>query len=414
MPSRRRLLNTTMALGVLVGAGLLARSAIGPGHDVTIPARPQAVQIDVAVDGPAPEPLPASGRSPCQYPEPGVLDSPAPAPPGWSENDLQRARTYWDSLQSAALVVLHRGEPVATWGEPSRKFLVQSVRKSLLNALIGVAVRMDSIDLAGTLGELGIDDSPRLTTAERKATVEDLLLARSGIYHSALYDPTDDRPERGSHPPGTHWFYNNWDFNALGTIFERETGRTIHGAFDEWIAGPLGMEDYGPSDVTYITRGTLSERVMGNESDHAAYLFSMSTRDLARFGLLYLCGGRWEGQQVLPTRWIAATMSGKPTGEGYDYGYLWRIDPAEKKVLFDDADVPGEIWVASGSRGHLIVVAPALELVVAHQVATEGAGVWAQTRRLVFGSSRVRWAEFEKLLRLIVRSHPASVDGAAP
>lgn len=354
-------------------------------------------------------PPPASGRTSCQYPEPGVLDSPAPAPSGWSENELQRARTYWDSLESTALIVLHRGEPVATWGDLSRKFLVQSVRKSLLNAIIGVAVRMDSIDLAAALGELGIDDSPPLTPAERKATVEDLLLARSGVYHSALYDPADDRPERGSYPPGRRWFYNNWDFNALGTIFERESGRTIHGAFAEWIAGPTGMEDYRPSDVTYVTRGSLTERFMGNESDHPAYLFSMSTRDLARFGLLYLCGGQWEDRQVLPERWVRTTMAGKPTGEGYDYGYLWRIDPAGEKTLFDDAGIPGEIWIASGSRGHLVVVAPDLELVVVHQVATEGAGVWAQTRRLVFGSPRVRWAEFEKLLRLIVSSHPASL-----
>lgn len=401
-PTIQRTLRTR-ARAVLGAASIVALTAgCGGGSE-----REEAVTTGYA-------PPPAEGTSRCQYPGPGALSSPSPVPSGWSENGLRRARSYRDSLASAALVALHRGEPVAVWGDPSRRYLVQSVRKSLLNAVIGVAVRMDSMDLTATLRELNIDDSPPLTPAEREATVEDLLLARSGVYHSALYDPADDRPERGSHPPGTRWFYNNWDFNALGTIFERESGRTIHGAFAEWIAAPIGMEDYRPSDVTYVTRGSLTERFMGNESDHAAYLFSMSTRDLARFGLLYLCGGRWEDRQVLPESWVRATMSGKSTGEGYDYGYLWRIDPADEKVLFDDAGIPGEIWIASGSRGHLIVVAPELELVVAHQVATEGAGVRAQTRRLVVGSPRVGWAEFEKLLRLIVESHPASADRPAP
>lgn len=345
----------------------------------------------------------------CAYPESGDLVRSVSPPEEWSATRLERARTYWDSLESAALVVLHGGRPVAAWGAPSERYLVQSVRKSLLNSLFGVAVRMDSIDLASSLADLDVDDSPPLTAREKRATVEDLLLARSGVYHSALYAPSEGRPERGSHPPGTHWFYNNWDFNALGTLFERGTGRTIHGAFDDWIARPIGMAEYRPPDVTYVTRRSLAEWAQGNRSNHPAYLFSMSTRDLARFGLLYLCEGRWRDRQVLPGDWIEETMDGEPTGEGYDYGYLWRIDPAEEKALFDDAGVPGEIWIASGSRGHLIVIAPALDLVVAHQVATRGTGSsWSQLRRLVLSSPRVRWVEFEKLLGLLVQAHPAT------
>lgn len=344
----------------------------------------------------------------CTYPETGDLARSVSPPAGWATVGLDEARAYWDSLESAALVVLHRGIPVAVWGTPTERYLVQSVRKSLLNALFGVGVRLDAIDLGSSLADLGIDDSPPLTAWEKKATVEDLLLARSGVYHSALYAASDGRPERGSHPPGTHWFYNNWDFNALATVFERATGRTIHGAFDDWVAQPIGMVEYRPRDVAYVTRRSLAEWAQGNRSNHPAYLFSMSTRDLARFGLLYLCEGRWKNRQVLPASWIERTMDGEPTGEGYDYGYLWRIDPAEEKTLFDDVGIPGEIWIASGSRGHLIVIAPALDLVVAHQVATRGAGSWSQLRRLVLGSPRVRWVEFEKLLGLLVQAHPAT------
>jgi CubicO group peptidase (beta-lactamase class C family) len=52
------------------------------------------------------------------------------------------------------------------------------------------------------------------------------------------------RPKRHSLAPGTFWYYNNWDLNALGKIFEQETGTRIFEEFDQRIAGPLQMEDF--------------------------------------------------------------------------------------------------------------------------------------------------------------------------
>lgn len=56
------------------------------------------------------------------------------------------------------------------------------------------------------------------------------------------------RPARGSHRPGTFWYYNNWDFNALGTIFEQASGTHIYTEFKRRIAEPLQMQDYGITD----------------------------------------------------------------------------------------------------------------------------------------------------------------------
>jgi CubicO group peptidase (beta-lactamase class C family) len=86
------------------------------------------------------------------------------------------------------------------------------VRKSLLNALVGIAVDRRQIDHDATLGALGIDDNaPSLSAMEKTATVRDLLEARSGVYHPALYEKrrmAELRPPRFSHPPGTFWYYN--------------------------------------------------------------------------------------------------------------------------------------------------------------------------------------------------------------
>ena len=62
-----------------------------------------------------------------------------------------------------------------------------------------------------------------------------------------------NRPARGSHAPGTFRYYNNWDFNVLGTIFEKRTGLKIGEAFYQRIAKPIGMQDF--SRTMSITSG---------------------------------------------------------------------------------------------------------------------------------------------------------------
>jgi hypothetical protein len=99
-----------------------------------------------------------------------------------------------------------------------------------------VLVEKGAIELDATLDDLGIDDATPLTEQERRARVRDVIAARSGEFLPAAYAPSDqdaDRPARGSHAPGTHWYYNNWDFNVAGVIVERlATGEALYAAFD--------------------------------------------------------------------------------------------------------------------------------------------------------------------------------------
>jgi CubicO group peptidase (beta-lactamase class C family) len=184
-------------------------------------------------------------------------------------------------------------------GRTTKPTELASVRKSLLSALIGIAVSDHLINLDSTLGELGIDDNPpSLTEVEKAATVRELLEARSGVYHPALYETPGMAkaiPPRGSHAPGTFWYYNNWDFNVLGTIYEHATGTGIFDAFDQKIAKPIGMQDYRPQDGSYFR---------SEASIHPAYPIRMSARDLARFALLYLRKGNWVGRQIVPEGWV--------------------------------------------------------------------------------------------------------------
>ena len=154
-------------------------------------------------------------------------------------------------------MVVHNGAVVAEWGDIAAETELASVRKSLLSALIGIAVERKELELSRTIGSLGIDDNePSLTAEEKTATVRDLLQSRSGVYHAALYESraaADARPARHSHKAGTFWYYNNWDFNTLGTIYERAARSSIFDAFEREIARPIGMQDYQRTDGSYFT-----------------------------------------------------------------------------------------------------------------------------------------------------------------
>lgn len=173
---------------------------------------------------------------------------------GWSSERLAEARSFSETLDTSAVVIVENGVVVDAWGNLSKRYQSRSMRKSYLSILFGLPVTEGKIRLSATLEELGIDDIPPLTSEERKATVADLITARSGVYHSANFETESmrrNRPARGSHPPGTFWFYNNWDFNALGSIFERATGEGMFEAFQRHIAIPLEMQDHRPEDTMY-------------------------------------------------------------------------------------------------------------------------------------------------------------------
>ncbi|MCH7756416.1 amide hydrolase, partial [candidate division KSB1 bacterium] len=106
------------------------------------------------------------------------------------------------------MLVIYDGQVLVSWGDTARRFRCASVRKSFMNALYGIYVGKEKIDLTETLADLKIDDVQSLTAQEKQAKVVDLLTARSGIFHPAAYSPRNmakNLPQRGSHAPGTFW-----------------------------------------------------------------------------------------------------------------------------------------------------------------------------------------------------------------
>ena len=203
----------------------------------------------------------------------------------------------------------------------------------------------------------------------------DLLTARSGIYHPSIKDDNGPYPEPGTHQPDEVFVYNNWSFNAVGGIFERLTGLSMGEAFKDWIADPIGMEDFRVEDVLYFE---------GPESVFPAYRFWMSARDLARVGLLYMNDGRWGERQIVPEDWISKSfVPYSDTGKGVGYGYMWWT-------------MPDASYMATGTGGQKLRLYPNRRIVLVNRVDT-GAGL----RRSIWWNwgKRVNNSNTRELLR---------------
>lgn len=290
-----------------------------------------------------------------------------PEEAGFSSSKIQRALDYVKTLATTSLVVVHNGRILFDYGETSELSYLASVRKSVLSMLFGKYVASGQIRLDKTLAELNITDHGGLLPQELEATIEDLLRARSGVYHPASNsgDHLAYAPPRGSKKHGTYFLYSNWDFNALGTIFEQETGLNIYDALEKDLAIPLEMEDFKRE----------MQRKSGDlkKSIHPAYHMWISARDMARLGYLMLREGYWKGQQIIPRDWVKKSttaltrvheMNPEFLRQGpFGYGYLWWV--------FDGQAPQGPYkgaYTAIGALGQFITVIPQLNLVIAHKV----------------------------------------------
>jgi CubicO group peptidase (beta-lactamase class C family) len=234
----------------------------------------------------------------------------------------------------------------------SRVHRLTSCTKSFLSALVGIAVDEGHLNL----DDRALDFFPGRTIANDsplkwEITVEDLLGMRSGLdwpESSASYSSSAnilwqmlssrdwvqfvlDRPVAVT--PGTTFNYSTGDSQLLGAILEQATGMTMRQFARSRLFGPLGVPlphwrwDSSPTGVAFGGGG-----------------LHLTPRAMAKFGYLYLEGGAWDGQQIVPTEWVEASVA--PAYYGYHW---WRLNNGG--------------YAALGYGGQRIAVVPELELV---------------------------------------------------
>ena len=320
---------------------------------------------------------------------------------GFSSARLAALKVWLESLDTTAMMVSVGGKSLFEFGDLSHLSYLASVRKSVLAILYGKYVENGTIRLNRTLKDIGLTEVDELMPIELGATIENLITARSGIYHPASNagDSTASAPPRGSQRPGTYYLYNNWDFNAAGAAFEILTGKDIYDALGSDLAKPIGMQDFDRS----------KQRKSGDpkRSKHLAYHMYLSTRDMARIGLLMLRGGNWAGSQVASKDWVKRITSlytpfnemnppnyrSLGSGNRWGYGYMWWV--------WDAPNSPGPMmgaFTGMGAGGQFITIIPELDMVVAHKTDTQQVSPHGNGKR----TRSVTGRDYDATLRILL------------
>ena len=309
---------------------------------------------------------PAAGQPTPSFPGDSWQRVADPTRIGWRKAGLDSVQALISRMNSSAMVVVEHGKIVYSYGDLTAQSYLASVRKSILSMLYGIEIARGHIDTSKTLAQLGIDDVGGLLPNEKQATVQDLLGARSGVFHAASYpgDFLAEAPPRGSEKHGRYQLYSNWDFNVLGTIFEQETHRNLYDALEQDLARPIQMQDF--------RRDLQKKEGDSTRSIHPAYPIFLTTRDMARIGVLMLNHGAWKGRQIVPREWVAKSTSAvTPVSQlnpsrlrrgRVGYGYLWWVlDGPWNSGSYEGA------YSGFGAIGQYITVIPKLDIVVAHK-----------------------------------------------
>lgn len=301
-----------------------------------------------------------------------------------SESGEAAIEAFLQEGGSSSFLVIFRGKIAYQYGDIHEKHLIHSIRKALLVLLFGEAVDDGRIDLDETLSTLDLaEPGVEFSAQEKQATVRQLLQSRSGIYLPAAAESvrmTESRPERGSHQPGESYYYNNWSFNSVGTLFEARTGRSIYEAFDTKLAKPLGMTSYAGKIGSFTIENGVDDDlnlegfdgfylIEADKSRHPAYHFRLSSHDLALIGQMLAQGGEWQGEQLIAADWIEEitrcySLLNPDIGGGRSscYGMMWQVVQQDGRP---------SAFSHTGLRDHMVYVHPGAQLVLVHRVDTE-------------------------------------------
>jgi hypothetical protein len=245
----------------------------------------------------------------------------------------------------ASGLIVHRGYIVAEWGEPLRTDMSNSVTKTFLTTLVGLAWQRGLIrdlnDYPRTYMPPGVD----LFEAEHNRNIRwEHLLRQTSDWQGTLWGKPDwaDRPEgktsadwpnRPLREPGTHFKYNDVRVNVLALAALHVWRRPLPDVLREEVMEPIGASStwrwHGYENSWIELDGRRIQSVAGG--GHWGGGMFISAYDMARFGYLILRNGRWKDRAIVSQKWIEMARTPGPANSTYGFAN-WYLN-TERKPL---------------------------------------------------------------------------------
>lgn len=365
--------------------GMATRIAVwrpGLGCSLAIGVEPDALR------GQGFEP-PAVGLGAGPWPQ-GDGDDGRPDPPGLDRDALDTAvadsfaEPDAESLRRTRAVVVVQGERIVaeryadgfTKGSPH---LGWSMTKSVTNALIGIMVERGELDVDAPAP---VPEWEALGDPRRDITLDQLMRMSSGLAFEERYGPLADVTsmlfevhdsaavaidQELAEPPDTRFSYSSGTTNILCRI--------LRDRFDDTSA-----YHRFPHDALFSRIGMASAVFEPDPSGTfvgSSFLYA-TARDWARFGLLFLRDGVWNGERILPKDWVRYSATASPTAPLGEYGAQWWTnagppnDPSKRKF----PALPVDAYQAKGFQGQMVLVVPSRDVVMVRLGMTHDRAAW--------------------------------------
>lgn len=261
-------------------------------------------------------------------------------------------------------MILKDGKIVAQWGDTRRVDMTFSVTKSFLATTAGLALDQRLIrsaeDLVGSYVWDGTFDGRHNSSIQWKH-----LLQQNSAWQGSLFggkDWADRPPSEGDvddwqyaapKTPGSVMEYNDVRVNVLAYALTHTWRRPLPEVLKNHIMDPIGASTtwrwFGYEDAWTVIDGIKMKSVTGG--GHSGAGIFINTQDMARFGLLYLNDGVWDGKRLLSSAWIKeATTASEPNP---NYGYMWWLNNKGPRHW---EGVDTSVYYAAGFGGNFIIV----------------------------------------------------------
>ena len=287
-------------------------------------------------------------------------------------------------------ILLRHGYIVAEFGDTKSNDPVYSVAKSFLSTTASIAFAegliRSVVDRVGEYVHDGGYDSPhnaKITWRnhlQQESEWEGELWGKNANFLGAEEFGNGQMKPRPIHEPGTYYEYNDVRINRLALSLARIFGEPLPKVLKEHIMDKIGASSewkwrgYGPKSTVEIN-GKPVESVSGGTRWGGGLW--INSQDLARFGLLILNRGNWDGKQLVSEKWIKEATT--PSDHGSDYGYLWWLNTKQKQW----PSGPASSFAAIGNGGNIIWIDPEHDIVLVWHWHEPGRAVDGMIQRIV-------------------------------
>ena len=275
---------------------------------------------------------------------------------GWNTSNIAALNTYLSDKHTKGFIVLHNGKIVMeqyyNGHTASTPWYWASAGKTLTSTVTGIAEQEGFLNINNKVSDyLGTGWTSAPLAKENLITCRNLLCMNSGLDDSLGDDVTPGNLQYVA-DAGTRWAYHNV-YVKLQDVVAQATSQTWNTYFNTKLRDKIGMGG------TWIPNGDLS-------------VYWSDSRSMARFGLLALANGNWNGTQVINSSYLnSATTTSQSINLAY--GYLWWLNGKtsyhlpQTQLQFNGTlipSAPADMYCALGKNDQKIYVVPSKKLVI--------------------------------------------------